>query len=231
MKGAELNNLRLRRDLGLSDFADSSPIRRICHKRGLRMPLWITAQQETVVCIKTQKHPRVGGYRIHFASTMRQRSRWVNRAHASKSILSCTQRNAASCMVFTNQPPAPSTMFQVNFSEQSMYELNQLDTRSQMLLVEVVSTLTQEQLDNPNEDLGRFHRDGKTYYRVRAGEFRIYFEQQATALYAHYILHRNTFADFAFRSKLPVTEDFLVEQEDSFWKYLDSLRHKDDSKA
>jgi hypothetical protein len=52
-------------------------------------------------------------------------------------------------------------MFQVNFSEQSMHELNQLDTRSQMLLVEVVSTLKQEQLDNPNEELGRFHRNGR----------------------------------------------------------------------
>ena len=120
-------------------------------------------------------------------------------------------------------------MFQVNFSEQSMHELNQLDTRSQMLLVEVVSTLTQEQLDHPTEELGRFHREGKTFYRVRAGEFRIYFEPQGDdALFAHYILHRNTFADFAFRSKLPVTEDFLVEQHDSFWKYLDSLRHKGD---
>lgn len=119
-------------------------------------------------------------------------------------------------------------MFQVNFSEQSMHELNQLDTRSQMILVEVVSSLTQEQLDHPSDDLGRFHRNGKTFYRVRAGEFRIYFEPQGDALHAHYILHRNTFADFAFRSKLPVTEDFLVEQEDSFWKYLDSLRQKED---
>ena len=50
-------------------------------------------------------------------------------------------------------------MFQVNFSEQSMHELNQLDTRSQMMLVEVVSTLKHEQLENPNEELGRFHRN------------------------------------------------------------------------
>ena len=80
-------------------------------------------------------------------------------------------------------------MFQVNFSEQSMHELNQLDTRSQMLLVEVVSSLTQDQLDHPSDELGRFHRNGKTFYRVRAGEFRIYFEPQGDALHAHYILH------------------------------------------
>jgi mRNA interferase RelE/StbE len=118
-------------------------------------------------------------------------------------------------------------MFQVNFSEQSMRELNQLDTRSQMLLVEVVSTLTQHQLDHPNEELGRFHRGGKTFYRVRAGEFRIYFEQDGDALYAHYILHKNTLSDFIFRSRLPVSEEFLAEQHDSFWKYLESLREKE----
>ncbi|HAV12463.1 MAG TPA: cytotoxic translational repressor of toxin-antitoxin stability system [Opitutae bacterium] len=118
-------------------------------------------------------------------------------------------------------------MFQVNFSEQSMHELNKLDTPSQMLLVEVVSTLKQEQLDNPNDELGRFQRKGKTFYRVRAGEFRIYFEQDGESLYSHYILHKNTLSDFLFRFKMPVTEEFLIEQNDSFWKYIDSIRHKD----
>jgi mRNA interferase RelE/StbE len=121
-------------------------------------------------------------------------------------------------------------MFQVNFSEQSMYELNQLDTRSQMLVVEVVSTLKQEQLENPNEELGRFHRDSKTYYRVRAGEFRIYFERLDNTLFTHYILHKNTLSDFIFRFKLPYSQEFMVEQHDSFWKYLESLRHKGDIK-
>ena len=121
------------------------------------------------------------------------------------------------------------SMFQVNFSEQSMHELNQLDTRSQMDLVEVVSTLRQEQLDTPNDELGRFQRNGRTYYRVRAGEFRIYFEPLGDgALFAHYILHKNTLSDFIFRFKLPFTEEFMVEQDDSFWKYLESLRNKED---
>jgi mRNA interferase RelE/StbE len=119
-------------------------------------------------------------------------------------------------------------MFQVNFSEQSMHELNQLDTLSQMDLVEVVSNVKQEQLDHPSDEIGRFHRNGKTYYRVRAGEFRIYFEQDRDALFAHYILHKNTLSDFIFRFKLPVTEEFMAEQHDSFWKYLESIRHKED---
>ena len=146
----------------------------------------------------------------------------------SRRILRLHQKCAELAWAFISKPsPAPKTMFQVNFSEQSMHELNQLDTRSQMLLVEVVSTLKHEQLENPNEELGRFHRNGKTYYRVRAGEFRIYFEQEGDALFAHYILHKNTLTDFIFRFKLPFTEEFMLEEEDSFWKYLESLRHKD----
>lgn len=119
-------------------------------------------------------------------------------------------------------------MFQVNFSTQSMNELNQLETRAQMTLVETFSNLTQEQLDNPSDDIGRFNRNGKTYYRVRAGEFRIYFEQEKEGLFAHYILHKNTLSDFVFRFKLPVTEEFMIEQHDSFWKYLESIRNSSD---
>ena len=137
------------------------------------------------------------------------------------------QVHAVSIKLIARFTPATKNMFQVNFSEQSMCELNQLDTRSQMMLLEVVSTLKKEQLENPNEELGRFHRDGKTYYRVRAGEFRIYFEQDGEAIFAHYILHKNTLTDFIFRFKLPFTEEFMLEKEDSFWKYLESLRHKD----
>jgi mRNA interferase RelE/StbE len=118
-------------------------------------------------------------------------------------------------------------MFQVNFSEQSMNKLNQLDTRSQMTLIEIFSNLTQEQLDNPSDDIGRFSRNGKTYYRVRADEFRIYFEQDKESLFAHYILHKNTLSDFVFRFKLPITEEFMIEQHDSFWKYLESIRGND----
>ncbi len=119
-------------------------------------------------------------------------------------------------------------MFQVNFSEQSMSKLNQLETRTQMMLVEIFSSLTQEQLDNPTDDVGRFNRNGKTYYRVRAGEFRIYFEQDKEGLFAHYILHKNTLSDFVFRFKLPITEEFMIEQHDSFWKYLESVRNNKD---
>jgi len=114
-------------------------------------------------------------------------------------------------------------MFEVNFSEQSMAELNRLTIDTQLELMEVVSSVTEDQLASPREPLGKFHRDGQTYYRLRAGDFRLYFTIRDGHLFCHYILHRNTVSDFVFRTKLPVTEEILIENHNSFWKYLESL--------
>ena len=114
-------------------------------------------------------------------------------------------------------------MFQVTFSEQSLNELRKLDMHQQMALIEPISNLTSEQLANPREPLGKFHREGKIYYRLRAGEYRIYFEVVGETLCSHYILHKNSVADFLFRTKLPISEDQLVENHQSFWKYLETL--------
>ena len=117
-------------------------------------------------------------------------------------------------------------MFQLNFSEQSIGELNKLDIFAQLRLVNQISSLTAEQLLEHNEEIGRFHRGSKVFYRFRADDFRIYFEKQGNILYCHYILHRNTLTDFLFRTKMPVSEEQMVEQHESFWKYLDSLKKK-----
>jgi len=114
-------------------------------------------------------------------------------------------------------------VFQVNFSKQSIHELNKLDKLEQMRIVDGLSNVTSEQLKS-SEDIGRFSRNGKTFYRLRSGEYRIYFELQSNILYSHYILHQHTLSDFVFRFKLPVTEDILIEQHQSFWKYLESLK-------
>ncbi len=115
-------------------------------------------------------------------------------------------------------------MFQVTFSDQSMRELNALDTLHQMSLVEEITKLTPADLKQPKDHLGAFNRDGKTYYRIRAGEHRVYFEQKdEETLYSHYILHQNTMADLAFRNGMPVNEETLLEEKQTFWKYLESL--------
>lgn len=122
-------------------------------------------------------------------------------------------------------------MLQVTFSDQSMAELNKLDILVQLPIVEKFSALKAEDLQHLSEDLGRFERGGKTYYRLRIDDFRIYFELlKGNTLYSHYILHKHTLADFVFRFKLPYREETLIEQHQSFWKYLESLSRGDDTK-
>ena len=113
-------------------------------------------------------------------------------------------------------------MYQVNFSDQAMRELAKIPTLEQMDVVEAFTSLTPELLNTGRSDLGKVTRGGLTYHRLRVGEFRIYFESNETSLVAHYILHRHTFADFAFRSRLPVSQDeAVIEKQSSFWKFLD----------
>ncbi len=116
-----------------------------------------------------------------------------------------------------------SKMYQVTFSDQSMGELNKMTIPEQMKLVEIISHITPEMLEHPREPIGCFSREGRTFFRVRADDLRCYFEVKNGALYAHYIIRKHTLTDFVFRFKLPVTEEQLIEQNGSFWKYLDTL--------
>lgn len=114
-------------------------------------------------------------------------------------------------------------MYEVAFSDQAMGELNQLPIMKQLALVEEISGLTTSQLMEPREPLGTFRRDGKKLYRLRAGEYRCYFELKGSILYAHYILHSNTFNDFAVRNKLPINAEALSEHDAKFWSYWINL--------
>ena len=114
-------------------------------------------------------------------------------------------------------------MYQVTFSEQSMHELNRLDKFVQMDVIEPISKIRPSDLAHPREPLGKFTRNGKDLYRLRAGDFRFYFEVKGDTLHTHYILHKSSLEDWLFRMKLPVSEQQLVEQHSKFWKYLESL--------
>lgn len=115
-------------------------------------------------------------------------------------------------------------MYQVTFSEQSIQEINQLETEEQLKLIESLSNLCEEDFNRETKILGKFHRDGKTFYRLRAKDHRIYFElQEDNIIYSHYILPQHSWSDFIIRFKLPVSEEQLIEKDQSFWKYLEGL--------
>jgi mRNA interferase RelE/StbE len=114
-------------------------------------------------------------------------------------------------------------MYQVTFSEQAMGEVNKLDQLAQLEIIDPISNLKAADLANPREPLGHFRRGQKSLFRLRAGDFRFYFEVRGDTLHVDYILHHNSLEDFLLRNKLPVSEQQLVEQHSKFWKYLESL--------
>lgn len=115
------------------------------------------------------------------------------------------------------------SMNELSFSDQAMAELNKLSPLDQMPLVDALSTVSPEELRQNKSKYGAFSRDGKTYYRLREGDLRLYFTENNGEIRCSHILHKHSITDFAFRAKLPVKEEHLIEQDKNFWEYLDSL--------
>ncbi|MDR1255423.1 MAG: cytotoxic translational repressor of toxin-antitoxin stability system [Puniceicoccales bacterium] len=115
-------------------------------------------------------------------------------------------------------------MYQLTFSEQSLAEMDKLDINARLRMIEQLSSLTDQAL---NGNLPKIQRNGTSFFRVKIDSLRAYLEPRPDGqLFCHYILHQHTLSDFVFRSKLPVSEEQMVEQYSSFWKYVDSLRKK-----
>lgn len=114
-------------------------------------------------------------------------------------------------------------MFQVTFSEQSLKELNLLSQVDQLSLIEKLSSLTSDILSGENSSVGTFLRNGKTFYRLRIDELRVYFEKFDISLHCHFILQKNSLNDFLIRCKMPASDDAVLENHQNFWDYLESL--------
>jgi len=112
-------------------------------------------------------------------------------------------------------------VLQIIFNEISAAEISSLDTELQLeLLTEF--TVTPDDLENLDGDrFGKLERDGKTFYRYRAKEYRIYFEVGGDDVIVHRVLHKNTFTDFLFRSNLSSNEDEQLSQSKNFWKLIE----------
>ena len=114
-------------------------------------------------------------------------------------------------------------MFQVNFTNRAMTELNKLGKLEQMEIVDALAGVTPKRLRDDAETFGRFERDGRILYRLRVDDWRVYFEADGETLLVRFVLHRKTLGDFVVRFKLPVNDEQAIEDHKSFRDYLDSL--------
>lgn len=118
-------------------------------------------------------------------------------------------------------------MYQLSFSEQSLNEIGKLSKEQQLQLVSEISEVVSNAFKNDDKTVEKFQRDGMTFYRLKVRDYRVYVERQdVNKAHCHYVLPQHTFSDFLFRSKLPVTDEQMIEQNSSFWKYLESLKKK-----
>ncbi|MDA7881595.1 hypothetical protein N9A94_04755 [Akkermansiaceae bacterium] len=115
-------------------------------------------------------------------------------------------------------------MLQIVFNEISAAEISQLDTLEQLELLDEFK-VTEDDLEHLDDDrFGKIERDGKTLYRFRTQDWRFYFEVVAEHVIVHRVLHKGTFSDFLYRSKLPLGEDEALADSKHFWKLIDEGR-------
>src|SRR3981189_1260403 len=112
-------------------------------------------------------------------------------------------------------------MFQIIFNELSAAEMSALPKRLQLDLLAQFQILP-EDLDHLDaKRFGVIERGGRKLYRYRAKDYRIYFAKMDEGITVHRVLHKNTFRDFLFRSKLPDSEDAALGKTREFWKLIE----------
>ena len=111
---------------------------------------------------------------------------------------------------------------QIVFNEISSAELSQLATPVQFQLIEALNI---QPVDLEGDTLatrfGVLERKETKLYRCRAGDYRIYFAVEGGNVRVHRVLHKNSLADFLFRSNLPVSEDEQLAKSKNFWKLIE----------
>ena len=112
-------------------------------------------------------------------------------------------------------------MFQIIFNEISAAEMAALPKRLQLELLAEFQIMPDDLDKLDAQRFGLVERKGKKLYRYRAKDYRIYFEKRDEGIAVHRVLHKNTFRDFLFRSKLPMAEDAQLSENREFWKLIE----------
>jgi mRNA-degrading endonuclease RelE of RelBE toxin-antitoxin system len=112
--------------------------------------------------------------------------------------------------------------FQIIFNPTSAGELVRMPRELQLEILGQFRGLPQEAMTTDLEHFGKLEREGKTLYRFRIGDYRVYFERHDLGLMVHRIMSRNTLKDFLYRSSLPVPEDSMLQENPKFWETIES---------
>lgn len=112
-------------------------------------------------------------------------------------------------------------MQQIIFSRVGAQELARMPKKVQLELIDGFQVLPQD-FEKADENFGQLRRAGKTIYRYRVNDYRIYFDRDGEIINVRCILNKNSLKDFFYRSKLPMSEDALLQDNPKFWELLES---------
>jgi mRNA-degrading endonuclease RelE of RelBE toxin-antitoxin system len=113
-------------------------------------------------------------------------------------------------------------VMQIVFNEISAAELSRLPTQVQFQLLEALDIQPHDlEGDGLEKKFGLLQRGPSRLYRCRAGDHRIYFAVEEGNVCVHRVLHKNTLADFMFRSNLPMSEDEELSKSKHFWHLIE----------
>lgn len=99
-----------------------------------------------------------------------------------------------------------------------------MSTLDQLELLDAFKVTEADLSELDGDRFGHIARDGKTLYRFRTDDWRIYFEVADQAVVVHRVLHKNSFSDFLFRSQMPLSEDEELAKSKHFWNLIDEGR-------
>jgi mRNA-degrading endonuclease RelE of RelBE toxin-antitoxin system len=116
-------------------------------------------------------------------------------------------------------------MLQIIFSPVSAKELAAMPRPVQIEVLDGFQVLPTD-FENAGEKFGILTRGGKTIYRYRVKDYRIYFVRKDGIIDVLCILNKNSLKDFFYRTKLPISEDQLLEENPKFWQLLESTTSK-----
>lgn len=118
-------------------------------------------------------------------------------------------------------------IFQIIFNPTSVAELHRMPKELQLEILGQFRGIPHEAMSSELERFGKLERGGRTLYRFRIGDYRVYFERNALGILVHRILGRNSLKDFFFRTKLPVREeDEQLQNNPDFWKLIEEAASK-----
>ena len=130
-----------------------------------------------------------------------------------------------SCLARPELPLCFDRMLQIIFNPVSAKELAALPRKLQLEIIDGFQLFPQD-FEKDDEKFGQLTRAGKKIYRYRVKDYRIYFERNGDIIDVRCILNKNSRKDFFFRSKLPISEDQLLQDNPKFWQLLGSSAEK-----